>query len=149
MIYICKFNLKPESGKHKYTFANLCREDSAIELGDETEKIFLCADGTEDDVSGDMKTFLAYSAEGKAGNRFTEELENAVTEAKLHKKWRQDYMTLLEHYEQEREEGRKEGREQERKNTRHEHKKYKREHEKYKREHERVKELEAKLAKLK
>ena len=113
VIYICNFNLKPKIGRHKYTFANLCREDPSIELGDETEKIFLCAKGTEDDVSEDMKAFLTYIAEGKTGNKFTEELENAVTEARLHKEWRLEYMTLLEHYEEEREKGR----EEERKNT--------------------------------
>ena len=45
IIFICRFNLFPQIGRHKYTFANLCREDTAIELGDETEKIFLCTRG--------------------------------------------------------------------------------------------------------
>ena len=40
---------------------------------------------------------------------FTENLHFIVEEAKYHKRWRQEYMTLLEHYELEREEGRKEG----------------------------------------
>ena len=48
----------------------------------------------------------------KPGNAFTNELEEAVTEAKVHKRWRHEYMTLLEHYQLEREEGRKEGREE-------------------------------------
>ena len=45
IIYICDFNLFKHGRRHKYSFANLCREDPEIELGDETEKIFLCAKG--------------------------------------------------------------------------------------------------------
>ena len=151
VIYICNFNLKPEIGRHKYTFANLCREDPSIELGDETEKIFLCAKGTEDDVSEEMKAFLTYIAEGKTGNKFTEELENAVTEAKLHKEWRLEYMTLLEHYEEEREKGRKEGREEGRKEGRkegreEERKNTERERMRADKAEERIRELEALLA---
>ena len=127
VIYICNFNLWPNIGRHKYTFASLCREDPSIELEDGAEKIFLCAKGKKDDVSEDMKAFLNYIAKGKPENAFTNELENAVTEAKLHKRWRKEYMTLLEHYEQEREEGRKEGREEERKNTERERKNAERE----------------------
>ena len=47
------------------------------------EKVIL----PEDDVSEDMKAFLTYIAEGKTGDKFTEELESAVTEARLHKEW--------------------------------------------------------------
>ena len=121
IIYICKFNPFPGKELHKYTFINLCRENTAIELGDETAKIILCCEGNVDDVSGNMKAFLKYIADGIPGDPFTDEIERAVTEAKEHKRWRQEYMTLLEQYEREREEGRAEGREEgraeERKNT--------------------------------
>ena len=112
IIYICKFNPFPGKNLHKYTFVNLCREDTSIELGDETAKIILCSEGNSDDVSENMKAFLKYIAEGKPCDAFTDELERAVVDAKEHKRWRQEYMTLLEHYEIEREEGRKEGREE-------------------------------------
>jgi predicted transposase/invertase (TIGR01784 family) len=125
IIYICKFNPFPGKELHKYTFINLCRENTAIELGDETAKIILCCEGNANDVSGNMKAFLRYIADGKPGDAFTNEIERAVTEAKEHKRWRQEYMTLLEQYEREREagraegreEGREEGRAEERKNT--------------------------------
>ena len=52
---------------------------------------------------------MTYIANEKACDEFTSKLEHAVTEAKEHKKWRQEYMTLLEHYEWERSEGREEG----------------------------------------
>ena len=57
-----------------------------------------------------MKAFLDYIAVGTPGDAFTDEIERAVTEAKEHKRWRQEYMTLLERDERMREEGRKEGR---------------------------------------
>ena len=109
IIFICDFNLFKEIGRHKYSFANLCREDSKIELGDETEKIFLCAEGKMDDVSENLKIFLNYIAQGVPGNAFTNTLEYKVKEARIHKRWRTEYMTLLEHYEIERAEGRAEG----------------------------------------
>ena len=109
IIFICRFNLFPQIGRHKYTFANLCREDTAIELGDETEKIFLCTKGHLDDIPENMKAFLNYVAGGSTHSELTIELENAVNEAKEHKRWRMEYMTLLEHYEIERAEGRAEG----------------------------------------
>ena len=114
---LCRFNLFDEVGKHKYSFLNLCLENPEIELGDETEKIFLCANGTVDDVSEKMQAFLNYIASGTPSDTFTNELENEVKKARDHIKWRTEYMTFLEQLEREREEGRKEGREEERVNT--------------------------------
>ena len=109
LIYICKFNLFPDKDRHKYTFLNLCRENPDIELGDETQKIFLCASGTQNDVSPEMTAFLNFVATGESSDTFTQSLDSAVEDARIHKRWRQEYMTLLEHYKQEREEGRAEG----------------------------------------
>ena len=50
VIYIRRFNIYKKGELHKYSFRNLCLEDPQIELGDETEKIFLCAEGIADDV---------------------------------------------------------------------------------------------------
>ena len=109
VIYICRFNLFEEIGRHKYSFLNLCQEDPQIELGDETEKIFLCAKGTANDVSGKMQAFLNYIASGTPSDGFTNELENEVKKARDHIKWRTEYMTFLEQLERERKEGWKEG----------------------------------------
>ena len=125
VIYICQFNIFKEAGRHRYRFLNLCSEDPHIELGDETEKIFLCACGTADDVSEKMQAFLNYIASGTPSDSFTNELESEVKKARDHIKWRTEYMTFLEQLEREREEGRREGleegreegREEERVNT--------------------------------
>ena len=102
-------NLFEDVGRHKYSFLNLCREDSRIELGDETEKIFLCAKGTVHDVSDKLQAFLDYIASGKPSDGFTNELENEVKKARDHIKWRTEYMTFLEQLERERIEARAEG----------------------------------------
>ena len=117
VIYICQFNLFEKIGRHKYSFLNLCIEDPTIELGDEAEKIFLCAKGTTNDVSEKMQAFLGYISSGMPSDSFTNELENQVRKARDHIEWRTEYMTFLEQLEREREEGRKEGREEERVNT--------------------------------
>ena len=109
MIYICRFNLFEDVGRHKYSFLNLCLEDPQIELGDETEKIFLCAKGTVRDVSDKLQAFLDYIASGKPSDGFTNELENEVKKARDHIKWRTEYMTFLEQLERERIEARAEG----------------------------------------
>ena len=110
VIYICQFNILEKGELHKYSFRNLCLEDPKIELGDETEKIFLCAKGSADDVSEKTKAFLRYIASGAPGDSFTNELENEVRKARDHIRWRTEYMTFLEQLEREREEGRKEER---------------------------------------
>jgi predicted transposase/invertase (TIGR01784 family) len=110
VIYICRFNLFEEIGRHKYSFLNLCQEDPRIELGDETEKIFLCAKGTVNDVSEKLQAFLNYIASGMPSDGFTNELENEVQKARDHIQWRTEYMTFLEQLERERNEGREEGR---------------------------------------
>ena len=104
------FNLFEEIVRHKYSFLNLCHEDPQIELGDETEKIFLCAKGSADDVSEKLQAFLNYIASGTPSDGFTNELENEVRKARDHIKWRTEYMTFLEQLEKEREEGRAEER---------------------------------------
>ena len=110
VIYICRFNIFKEGELHKYSFRNLCIEDPQIELGDETEKIFLCAEGTSDDVSEKMQAFLRYIASGTPSDSFTNELENEVKKARDHIQWSTEYMTFLEQLEKEREEGRAEER---------------------------------------
>ena len=89
LIYRCTFKLFKNAERHKYTFLNLCREDPQIELGDGAEKIYLCTKGNEDDVSESIRAFLQYIATGKPSDSFTDSLETAVANARIHKKWRQ------------------------------------------------------------
>ena len=110
VIFICRFNPFEKAAYHKYSFRNLCRQDPKIELGDETEKIFMCTEGSTDDISKEMQAFLKYVAEGIPSDSFTNELENAVKGAREQVEWRREYMNFQEMLEIEREEGREEGR---------------------------------------
>ena len=94
IIFICPFDLYGK-GRHIYTFENICKEDNSISMGDEAVKIFLNAEGTMDDVSGELRAFLDYVAGRKSEDSYVEKLEEAVQEAKKNREWRHEYMTLL------------------------------------------------------
>ncbi|MBQ7446872.1 MAG: Rpn family recombination-promoting nuclease/putative transposase [Eubacterium sp.] len=107
VIFICTFNLFPEAGLHKYTFANICIENRQLFLGDEAEKIFLCADGSAQDLTPALKEFFDYLTTHKPNGSFTGKLENAVKQVKTNQLWRKDYMTLQEIIDDEKEVERK------------------------------------------
>ncbi len=95
VIFICRFDIF-DTGRHIYTFENICKEDKNILLGDGAAKIFLNADGRmEDDVSRELKAFLDYVAGKKSEDSFVKRLEEAVKAAKKNREWRHEYMTLL------------------------------------------------------
>ena len=85
-------------------------EEPCLEMGDGAEKVFLCANGTRDDVSDEIQAFLQYVAGEKPTTEITKKLDQLVLDAREHKEWRLEYMTLLERDERMREEGRTEGR---------------------------------------
>ena len=111
IVFISLDNPYEEAGRHIYSFQNVCTEDPHLKMGDGSYKIFLCANGTHDDVSDELKAFLQYIAGGTPSTEMTKKLENLVHKAREHKEWRLEYMTLLERDEMMREEGRKEERE--------------------------------------
>lgn len=110
VIFICPFD-EFKKGLHKYTFENRCREMPELILGDEATKIFLCAGGTADDVSIEMKNFLNWLTTGRTGeSKFVKKLEDAVEHARKHEEWRTEYMTLQMRDNEMKEKGRKEER---------------------------------------
>lgn len=108
VIFICAFDLFGR-GRHIYHFENLCREDTAIRLDDGTEKIFLNIRGTLDDVDIDIRRLLRYFESHVPQDAYTEELEEAVMEAKAHDAWRVEYMRQYARECDLRDEGRAEG----------------------------------------
>ena len=80
--------------RSKYTFEYFCVEEPTLCLNDGTTKIFLNANSEADDVSSDLQSFLYYVAGNKASSVLTSELEKCVNDAKIHKKWRKEYMSL-------------------------------------------------------
>ena len=94
VIFICSFDIF-NKGRHIYTFENTCREDNSVFLEDGAVKIFLNADGKQDDVSKELKAFLDYVAGKESEDNFVQRLSEAVKEAKKNREWRHEYMTLL------------------------------------------------------
>ena len=84
-----------------------------LKLDDETRKIFLCAGGTADDVSDDMKDFLDWLIGKQGKSELVKALDNAVQKARDHEEWRLEYMTLLMRDQKMIRRGREEGRLQE------------------------------------
>ncbi len=113
---VCKD--KPFAGRelHKFTFRNICVQDTSLELGDDTEKIFLTPAGSADDISKEVKEFMTYVADNKATSDFAKRLDDAVKAIKNGEGWRIEYMQLKEkfdkHYNAGLAEGLKEGREE-------------------------------------
>lgn len=112
VIFICLADIFG-LGLHKYTFENICLENTSLKLKDGAVKIFLNTESSREDVSDGLRSFLDYVAGRKAENSYVQKLENAVREAKRNREWRHEYMTLLmrdlENLEKGREEGREEG----------------------------------------
>ena len=79
----------------EFTFSSQRIEMPELKLDDETRKIFLCAGGTADDVSDDMKDFLDWLIGKQGKSELVKALDNAVQKARDHEEWRLEYMTLL------------------------------------------------------
>ena len=75
VIFIC---LKDVFGKNLpiYTFNNICEQNHFLTLGDEATKVIVNAEGSRDDLSENMRSFLDYLIEKKA----TKEQTEAITQ---------------------------------------------------------------------
>lgn len=91
VIFICPEDLFGK-GLHKYTFKNICEEDTQVKLDDGSVKIFLNAAGVQDDVGGSLKAFLDYVAGKASDDPYVKKVDAAVREAKKNKEWRREYM---------------------------------------------------------
>ena len=76
-----------------YTFRNYCFQDKELELNDGTTKIFLCSDGTLDDVSPNVRAFLDYMKGLPVNDEFVNEVDNFIKEIKVREEERKSYMT--------------------------------------------------------
>lgn len=94
VIFLCRFD--PFGyGRHIYSFENICLQDSRIKLRDDARKIFVS--GTKkglDDVSGEMKAFIEFLADGVPTDDFTKKIDSSVKAARNVEKWRAEYMTM-------------------------------------------------------
>ena len=96
ILFICKERPFADKELHKFTFKNICLQDKSLELGDETEKIFLTPKGTADDISKEVRDFMEYITDNKATSGFAKRLDDAVEAIKNGEGWRIEYMQLKE-----------------------------------------------------
>lgn len=111
IIFICLSDPFSE-GRYMYTFRNMCKEVPSLELGDETTKVFLNAAGKKGTVSPMMQDFFNLLNHKETNSDFSKQLKGAVENAKVHKEWRDEYMTLEMHYQEKYDLGLEEGREE-------------------------------------
>lgn len=92
IIFLCTFDLF-DMGYHKYSFVPKCREVDGLELGDGTDRTFICAGGDKDDVSEEMKSLIDYFVGKEADSSLTSRIDAKVKEAIEKRLWRKEYMT--------------------------------------------------------
>lgn len=93
VIFIC---LKDPFGFNRgiYTFRNICEEEPKLSLGDGTAKVFINTSGTEGDISPELKNVFDYLNTGIVRDEYTDELNRAVYDARIHEEWGIEYMSL-------------------------------------------------------
>ena len=91
IVFICTFN-PFESGRHLYTFENLCAEEPTLRLDDKMQKVFLCTEGDKNDVGQEIMEFLDYVAGRKLEGKLAKELDSEVKNAREKEEWRAEYM---------------------------------------------------------
>ena len=94
VIFICTFD-QFHRGIPVYTFSNRCHELPDLELNDATKKIFLNPCGSREGLSADLNAFFDYLLGHLSDNQFVRSIEESVENARQHKEWRREYMTLL------------------------------------------------------
>ena len=82
IIFIC---LKDVFGKNLpiYTFNNICEQDNSLTLGDEATKVIVNAEGSRDDLSENMRSFLDYLIEKKEQTEVITQTEGNIRVASV------------------------------------------------------------------
>ena len=91
VIFICIQDLF-EKGLACYSFENLCREDTSIQLRDRAFKYFFIAQNCGKILNEKQKAFLQLVLGQKASDNFTRRVEELTEDAKHNTQWRQQYM---------------------------------------------------------
>lgn len=94
VIFICMFDLFGK-GLPVYTFKYKCVEDSKLELGDDTTKVFVNPYGNSKKLSAGLKSFFEYLKEGIAQSAFTKKLDSEVERVREDDRLRIEYMSLF------------------------------------------------------
>ena len=93
IIFICTEDLIGEN-MPRYTFSNLCHENTKIKLDDKTLKVIYNLKGDRSKLNPKERELLDFMATGKSDSDFTKKIEKKIAETKCNQTWRKKYMTL-------------------------------------------------------
>ena len=94
VIFICIDDIFGK-GRAKYSFENLCTEDTSIKLNDRAHKYFFIASNCDKIISNkEQHAFLKMVIQNKSESAFTDTLLNLVKDAKKNIQWKRQYMDL-------------------------------------------------------
>ena len=91
VIFICIPDLFGK-GLARYSFENLCRENTSIRLNDRAYKYFFIASNCDKILNEKQKAFLKVVVGQKASDSFSKKIEELTKEAKYNTQWRHQYM---------------------------------------------------------
>ena len=113
VIFICVPDIF-ERGLAKYTFENLCLENTEIKLNDRAYKYFFIAQNYDKILDERQRAFLKLVMSPKATgtDSFTEKVTKLVEEAKLNTQWRKQFMEWEREMARKFREGKEEGAQQ-------------------------------------
>ena len=96
IIFICQFDPFNEN-LPCYTFKNICKENTNIELQDKTSKIIFNSTAYENENDVDIKNFLKYIKTKVPTSNLTDKINNMVEEQKENDKFRTEYLSMNLH----------------------------------------------------
>lgn len=123
VIFICDFDPFGDK-KYKYTFCNICEEESAVDLGDERYTIFLSTRGENpQEVSESLVNFLKFvkadlrESKEESEDPFVRQLQKTIEKIKVNREMGERFMVFQEMLSEERVVGRNEGKQEMQKET--------------------------------
>ena len=111
IIFICLDDVF-KKGLAKYTFENLCLEDTETKLNDRTQKVFYICKNYDKLLDARQKAFLRMVTQNSSSDDFTRRVGGLVEIAKRNTQWRQQFMEWDREMAYMRAKGRAEGREE-------------------------------------
>ena len=96
IIFICIPDIFGK-GLGKYTFENLCIEDSKIKLNDRAYKYFFIAKNYDKLLNEEQKAFLRLVTSNESTSLFADKVSKLVDNAKQNTQWRKQFMDF-QHY---------------------------------------------------
>lgn len=102
MVFICNFD-PFKQGLYRYSFHNVCQEDTTLELNDGAYKLFFNTNGKRGDISNDLRKVLKYIngprvyPVNETNLTLIRAIDEAISEAKMSDGWRVAYMAYQIH----------------------------------------------------